>query len=149
MRRTLGALILGVTAVRLRDAAVQPSALRRHRRPPRSATASAAPSTPGGKDLHQFSVTLSGGSGQRDPDVSGATLDDLTMGVGVGTFADSACTLLTNGSIVTQAGSTAQLSGTLDAGSYWCDGLRRRESGGDGQLRGDGRPLLTRMVLGS
>ena len=44
--------------------------------------------------------------------------EQSNMGVGVGTFADSACTLLTNGSIVTQAGSTAQLSGTLDAGSY-------------------------------
>ena len=39
------------------------------------------------------------------------------MGVGVGTFTDPTCTLFSNGSVVTQAGSTAQLSGTVNAGS--------------------------------
>jgi len=35
-----------------------------------------------------------------------------------GDYSGSTCTLLSNGSLVTPAGATAQLSGTVDAGSY-------------------------------
>jgi hypothetical protein len=116
MRRILGALILGVTAVGCGSSSPAGSSATSPTTPAISDSFSGTVDA-GGKDLHQFSVTLSGGQVNVIL-MSAGPPSTIYMGVGVGTWADSACTLLTNGSIVTQAGSTAQLSGTLDAGSY-------------------------------
>jgi hypothetical protein len=71
----------------------------------------------GGADSHTFTVSLS--SGQLNVILTAAgPPSSIYMGVGVGTPTGSACTLLTNASVVTQAGTTAQLSGTVDAGTY-------------------------------
>jgi hypothetical protein len=72
---------------------------------------------PGGKTFSQFNVALSGGQVNVTLTSAGPP-STIYMGLGVGSFADPNCTLLTNGSVVTQAGTTAQLSGTLNAGSY-------------------------------
>jgi len=42
----------------------------------------------------------------------------IYMGIGIGTPSASACALLTNGSVAAPAGLTAQLSGTISAGTY-------------------------------
>jgi hypothetical protein len=42
----------------------------------------------------------------------------IYMGLGIGTYSSGTCTLLSGGSVITQAGSVAQLSGTINAGSY-------------------------------
>ena len=40
------------------------------------------------------------------------------MGIGVGTPSGASCSLLTNGQTLAQAGTVAQLSGTVSAGTY-------------------------------
>ena len=67
--------------------------------------------------MNPFTVTLSGGQVNVNLTAAGPP-STIYMGVGVGTYSAPTCTLLTNGSVVTQAGTTAQLSGTLNAGSY-------------------------------
>ena len=42
----------------------------------------------------------------------------IYMGLGVGTPVSGACQLLSGGYTVTQAGTTAQLSGTINAGTF-------------------------------
>jgi hypothetical protein len=42
----------------------------------------------------------------------------IYMGLGVGVYDGTACTLLTGGSVVTPALTTAQLAGVLNAGAY-------------------------------
>ena len=42
----------------------------------------------------------------------------IFMGLGVGNPSGSTCVLLSGGTTITQAGTTAQLSGTLTAGAY-------------------------------
>ena len=42
----------------------------------------------------------------------------IFMGVGVGTPSGTTCALLSGGSTITPAGTSAQLSGTISAGSY-------------------------------
>jgi hypothetical protein len=70
----------------------------------------------GGTDFHTFTVTATG--------TLNVTLtaagppSTIFMGLGVGTPSASTCALLTGGSTVTPAGMTAQLSGTIAAGSY-------------------------------
>lgn len=71
----------------------------------------------GGKDVHPFTVTLSGGQLNVILTAAGPP-STIFMGLGVGTNSGGTCTLLSNGSLVTQAGATAQLSGTVNAGSY-------------------------------
>jgi hypothetical protein len=71
----------------------------------------------GGQDSHQFTVSTSGGQVNVDLTAAGPP-STIYMGLGVGVFSSSTCTLVTNGSVVTQAGATAQLSGTVNAGTY-------------------------------
>jgi len=70
----------------------------------------------GASDFHSFSVS-SGGAVNVTLTAAGPP-PTLYMGIGVGTPSASACALLTNGSVVAPAGLSAQLSGTLAAGSY-------------------------------
>ncbi|MGH9411220.1 MAG: hypothetical protein ACRD1V_17420 [Vicinamibacterales bacterium] len=48
----------------------------------------------------------------------GALLTTVTMGLGVGTPSGGACTGIGSNFVTAQGGSTAQLSGSLSAGSY-------------------------------
>jgi hypothetical protein len=71
----------------------------------------------GGNDSHPFTVTT--------PDQSLAVTltaagppSTIFMGLGVGTFSGSTCTLISTGYLTTQAGTAAQLSGTISAGAY-------------------------------
>jgi hypothetical protein len=115
MKRILAALILGVTAAGCGSSSSDSTATS----PTATVTTEAFTGNVDavGRDVHQFSVTLSGGQVNVDLTAAGPP-STIYMGLGVGTFSDSTCTLITNGSAVTQAGSTAQLSGTLNAGSY-------------------------------
>jgi len=70
-----------------------------------------------GNDAHTFTVALSGGQVNATLTAAGPP-STIFMGLGIGTPSGSTCTLLTNGSVVTPAGTTAQLTGTLSAGSY-------------------------------
>ena len=71
----------------------------------------------GGSAVHPFTVALS--NGQLNVILTSAgPPSTIYEGLGIGTYASSTCTLLTNGSVITQAGATAQLSGTVNAGSY-------------------------------
>jgi hypothetical protein len=71
-----------------------------------------------GRDVHGFTVTLSGSQVNVNLTAAGPPAT-IFMGLGVGSLAsDGSCTLLTNGFVVTQASTTAQLAGTLNAGSY-------------------------------
>jgi hypothetical protein len=70
----------------------------------------------GGTDFHTFSV---GSAGTVSVTLTAAgPPPTIYMGLGVGTPGASACVLLTNGSVAVPAGMTAQLSGTISAGSY-------------------------------
>jgi hypothetical protein len=68
-------------------------------------------------DYHPFTVTLSGGQVNVILTAAGPPAT-IYMGLGVGTYNGTGCTLLTGGSVVAQAGATAQLAGILNAGSY-------------------------------
>jgi len=70
----------------------------------------------GGSDFHTFTSTQSG-----DVNVTlnaASPPSTIFMGVGIGTPSASTCALLSGGTADTQAGTTSQLSGTLDAGTY-------------------------------
>lgn len=71
----------------------------------------------GGKDVHAFTVALSGGQLNVILTAAGPP-STIYMGLGIGTYSGDTCTLISNGYLVTQAGATAQLSGTVNAGSY-------------------------------
>lgn len=72
----------------------------------------------GGSDTHNFTVGQSNGQVNVTLTAAGPPAT-IYMGLGVGTPAtDASCTLLTNASIVTPAGTTAQLTGTANAGTY-------------------------------
>ena len=70
-----------------------------------------------GSAFHPFTVALSGGQVNVILTAAGPP-STIFMGLGIGTYSNSTCTLLSGGSVVTQAGATAQLSGTVNAGSY-------------------------------
>jgi hypothetical protein len=72
----------------------------------------------GASDMHPFTVTA--GSQPVLITLTGAGPPcSIFLGLGVGTpTTDGLCTLLTNAAVVVQASSTAQLSGTISAGSY-------------------------------
>jgi hypothetical protein len=72
---------------------------------------------PGGESNNPFNVTASGGQVNVTLTAAGPP-STIYMGVGVGSWANSTCTLLTNGYTLTPAGTTAQLSGTVNAGAY-------------------------------
>ena len=71
----------------------------------------------GGVAFHPFTVTLAGGQITIILTAAGPPAT-IFMGLGVGTIAGDACTLLPNASVATPAGATAQLTGTISAGSY-------------------------------
>jgi len=64
-------------------------------------------------------VTASGGQVNVTLTAAGPP-STIYMGLGIGTWTASSntCTLLTNGYVLTPAGTTAQLTGTVDAGAY-------------------------------
>jgi hypothetical protein len=70
----------------------------------------------GGTDFHNFTVTTAGAVNVTL--TAAGPPATIYMGLGVGTPSATACALLTGGSIATPAGTTAQLSGTIAAGSY-------------------------------
>lgn len=119
MKRLLAVLLLGVTSALLAscdnggDSSTTPTSP--------SATLVTENFTgtvdPGGMSFNQFTVTASGGQVNAILTAAGPPTT-IYMGLGIGTFANATCTLLTNGSVLAQAGATAQLSGTLNAGSY-------------------------------
>ena len=71
----------------------------------------------GGSGTHPFTVALSGGQVNAILTAAGPP-STIYMGLGIGTYSSGTCTLLSGGSVVTQAASTAQLAGTVNAGSY-------------------------------
>jgi hypothetical protein len=72
---------------------------------------------PSGTSVNPFTVATSGNQVNVILTAAGPPTT-IYMGIGVGTYANATCTLLTNGSVVVQAGATAQLSGTVNAGTY-------------------------------
>jgi len=71
----------------------------------------------GGTDSHPFTVAVAGSVSITL--VSTAPQTTLTMGLGVGTPSSTgSCQFLTGGTTLTPAGSTAQLTGALNAGTY-------------------------------
>ncbi|HEX7793805.1 MAG TPA: hypothetical protein VF456_05605 [Vicinamibacterales bacterium] len=76
----------------------------------------------GGSDTHQFVVKLSNGLVTATLTAAGPP-PTIAMGLGIGTIASGTCTLIPNGSIITPAGTSPQLSGTnFQAGTY-CVGV--------------------------
>jgi len=71
----------------------------------------------GGSDANPFTVTFSGGLINLTLTSAGPPAT-IFMGFGVGTYVGSTCQLLTGGFLVTQAGTTPQLSGTIGSGQY-------------------------------
>ena len=71
----------------------------------------------GGTGVNPFTVTSSGGQVNITLTAAGPPTT-IYMGLGVGSYAAPTCTLLTNGSVLAQAGTTAQLTGTVNAGTY-------------------------------
>ena len=71
----------------------------------------------GGIDSHNFTVAVAGSVSITLVSTSPQTT--LTMGLGVGTPSSTGtCSFLSGGTTLTPAGSTAQLTGTLNAGTY-------------------------------
>ena len=69
-----------------------------------------------GSDFHNFTVAK---SGQIDVTLTTAgPPSSIFMGLGIGVPSGTTCSLLSNASVNTQAGSTAQLSGTAPAATY-------------------------------
>lgn len=71
----------------------------------------------GSGDSHTFSVAQSGGQLNVTLTAAGPP-STIYMGIGVGTPSGASCALLTSAQVLTQAGTTAQLSGTVNAGTY-------------------------------
>ena len=72
---------------------------------------------PGGASIKNFNVTVGGTVSITL--VSAGPPPTITMGLGVGNpSATGTCSFLQNGTTTTAAGSTAQLSGSIAAGSY-------------------------------
>ena len=70
-----------------------------------------------GNDVHPFTVTAANGNLSVTLTAAGPP-STIFMGLGVGAYSGTTCTLISTGTITTQAGSAAQLSGTISAGSY-------------------------------
>jgi hypothetical protein len=72
---------------------------------------------PGGASINSFTVTVGGTVSVTL--VSATPPATISMGLGLGNpSATGTCSFLTNGTTVTQAGTVAQLSGTVAAGAY-------------------------------
>ena len=71
----------------------------------------------GGIDSHTFNVALSNGQVNIILTAAGPPAT-IFMGLGIGAPSGSTCSLFSGGSLVTQASTTAQLSGTAQAGAY-------------------------------
>ncbi|MBZ5559098.1 MAG: hypothetical protein LAO77_17645 [Acidobacteriia bacterium] len=71
----------------------------------------------GGSDVHSFTVVLSGGQLNVILTAAGPP-PTIQMGLGIGSYSGTTCTLFSNGSLTTPAGSIAQLTGTANAGTY-------------------------------
>jgi hypothetical protein len=95
---------------------------------PSSSTSTTAPSgavtmeifsgtvTVTGRDFHPFNEVVSGQVNVVLTAVGPPST--IYMGLGVGTYDGTTCTLLTGGTVVTGAGTTAQLAGAAAAGTY-------------------------------
>jgi len=70
-----------------------------------------------GADVHNFTVTADSQPLTVTLTAAGPPTT-IFMGIGVGTPSGATCALVTNGSTVAPAGTTAQISGTIAAGSY-------------------------------
>jgi hypothetical protein len=66
--------------------------------------------------IHQFTVTVGGTISVTL--LTAGPPPTITMGLAIGTPSGTTCALLSGGSTVTPAGSTAQLSGPVNAGTY-------------------------------
>jgi len=71
----------------------------------------------GGSDSNPFTVVLSGGVINFTLTAAGPPAT-IFMGFGAGTYTGTTCQLVTGGFLVTQAGTTPQLSGTINGGQY-------------------------------
>ena len=71
----------------------------------------------GGSSTNQFTVTNSNQAVSVTLTAAGPP-PTIYMGIGVGTFANGTCTLISNAVTVAPAGTAAQLSGTIGAGTY-------------------------------
>jgi hypothetical protein len=71
---------------------------------------------PGGVDFNPFTITTGGTVNVTL--VSAGPPPTITMGLGIGTPSAGTCVLLSGASTAATASSTAQLTGTLSAGSY-------------------------------
>jgi hypothetical protein len=72
---------------------------------------------PGGSAFNTFNVANSGGQVNVILTAAGPPAT-IYMGLAIGTYASSTCTLLSGASTLAQGGATAQLSGTANAGAY-------------------------------
>jgi hypothetical protein len=72
---------------------------------------------PGGTAISPFTIATSGNQVNVTLTAAGPPAT-IYVGLGVGSYVSPTCTLLTNGSVLAQAGATAQLTGTVNAGSY-------------------------------
>jgi len=70
----------------------------------------------GSSDFHTFTATQ-GGTVSVTLNAAGPPAT-IFMGLGIGTPSTSTCALLSGATADTQAGTTSQLSGTVDAGTY-------------------------------
>ena len=70
----------------------------------------------GSSDFHTFTATQ-GGTVSVTLNAAGPPAT-IFMGLGIGTPSSSTCALLSGATADTQAGTTSQLSGTLDPGAY-------------------------------
>lgn len=68
-------------------------------------------------DSHSFTILLSGGTLNITLTAAGPP-STVTVGLGVGTLSGGVCTPFTNSSVATTAGTTPQLSGVANAGTY-------------------------------
>ena len=71
----------------------------------------------GGNDVHPFTVTTSNLNLSVTLTAAGPP-STIFMGLGVGTYSGTTCSLLSSGATTAQAGTAAQLSGTITAGAY-------------------------------
>lgn len=71
----------------------------------------------GGNDSHPFTVTTSGAPITLTLTAVGPPAT-IFMGFGVGSWDGTTCTLVSGGFITTQAGTTPQLSGNINAGNF-------------------------------
>ena len=73
----------------------------------------------GGSDSHQFVVKLSNGLVSATLTAAGPP-STIAMGLAIGAVSAGTCTLLPNGSIITSASATPQLSGTNFQNGTYC-----------------------------